>query len=128
MEDSDPNDTAGSLINFIVSDDDPVLVDETESEVSVRAEADQLMAEFPYRRDLLEVTPAPQGPRRSGRTRRAVQRYQDPEYVELMLHKGGEVDLSLLAHEEDDEQCVSADDSDMSYRAEDDDGISDDDD
>jgi hypothetical protein len=84
---SEDSDSEGSLVDFIVKDDDS----EDESRIEEMSDPPQqqpehitLLEEFPYDRKLLEEDQS-NGPRRSKRKRSAVTRYRDPEYEKLMF-------------------------------------------
>ena len=77
---SSDSDTEGSLVDFLVGDDTPVqTLPGEDHEVSID--------DFPYDPTILQqhlaVNPEG-GPRRSLRQRNPVERYQDPQYVQLM--------------------------------------------
>ena len=82
---TDGSDSEGSLVDFVVKDDDDnsdaenLLPDHPEEKTEVQL----LQEEFPYDKRLLEETPST-GPRRSKRQRRSISRYQDPDYGKLM--------------------------------------------
>ena len=116
MDDLDERSTDGSdngsdLEDFLVKSDDEVddvhALSEEEDET---AEAATLLQEFPYDKSLLEEDDTV-GPRRSKRARRSVTRYQDDDYLKLMLDDVDAADLK-----DDDDAKVEADeDSDVEY-------------
>jgi hypothetical protein len=96
---SDGSDSEGSLVDFIVKNNDSE--DEVESEVEddTRDEVTQLVEDFPFEKSLLEEDNTG-GPRRSRRNRKNVVRYQDPNYGKLMYD---DVDVDKISDSDDEE-------------------------
>ena len=117
MDDEDVRSTDGSdngsdLEDFLVgSDDEEMLKSDVDSEQDETAEATTLLDEFPYDKSLLQEDDTV-GPRRSKRARRSVARYQDPDYLKLMLD---DVDESDLKDDDDDKEVAENEDSDGEY-------------
>ncbi len=107
---SDGSDSAGSLVDFLVNDDDED--DEDVATEDEGTEAKALVEDFPYDKRLLEEDESTTGPRRSKRQRRSVQRYQDPEYLKLMLEDVDDDDF------EDEDLPQNEDDSDGDFKDE----------
>ena len=80
---TDGSDNGSDLEDFLVNseDDDDVYMESDEDEATA---AKKLLDEFPYDKSLL-TQESSTGPRRSRRTRNSVQRYQDPDYMKLMM-------------------------------------------
>ena len=113
---TDGSDNGSDLDDFLVNDEDGSDKEEVaddDSDIDEAAEAKTLLDEFPYDRSLLEENggaSSEQGaPRRSRRTRRAVQRYQDPNYMHLMMD---DVDANAL-HDSDED--ADREDSDAEF-------------
>lgn len=108
---SDGNDSEGSLVEFIMESGDeeelePAIDNEPEDEA--QALAQELTAE---ERALMEEKQEEGAPRRSRRTRKAVVRYVDDKYAELMLTRGGAADLDdVMAPSSDEEPAEESDD------------------
>ena len=113
---SDGSDTEGSLYSFIVSDD--VVVYE------------EIGTKFAFDSKECDAVSTNNQPRRSKRKRVAVQRYQDDEYIQLMLTKGGVVPINelLCLMAADDTTKKTDEDEDSSYEASDTNSESDDED
>ena len=115
MDDLDERSTDGSdngsdLEDFLVgSEDEEMLKSDVDSEQDETAEATTLLDEFPYDKSLLQEDDTV-GPRRSKRARRSVARYQDPDYLKLMLDDVDESDLK-----DDDNEVAENEDSDGEY-------------
>lgn len=108
---SDGEDSEGSLCEFILgSEDDEELPEpavNNEPEDEAQALAQELTAE---ERALMEEKREEGAPRRSRRTRKAVVRYVDDKYAELMLTRGGAADLDdVMAPSSDDEPAAESD-------------------
>ena len=94
---SDGSDSEGSLVDFIVKEANSDEEIESEPEEDTRDEVTQLVEDFPYDKTLLEEDTSG-GPRRSRRNRKAVVRYQDPNYGKLMYD---DVDVDKLSESDD---------------------------
>ena len=109
---TDGSDTEGSLVDFIAADDDsdddgvPTTPHEEEEEEQMQdpqAEVQELVADFPYDKALLEEDAgAAGGLRRSRRQRAPVTRYQDDNYERMMMEDVSDMESS--AAEEDEEE------------------------
>jgi len=109
---SDGEDSDGSLCEFIMGSEDegeepePAVNNEPEDEACALAQ--ELTAE---ERALMEEKQEEGAPRRSRRARKAVVRYVDDKYAELMLTRGGVADLDdVMAPSSDDEAAAESDD------------------
>lgn len=123
-ESDDGYDSAGSLVDFIVEDEDDGetgsfitqdFSDENESEVvDLTEETRQLVEEFPYDPKLLQEEEClGSGLRRSRRVRKAPERYVDENYTSMMLDDAS--DLSSGSDEEyNDGDIEEEEDSDFS--------------
>lgn len=108
---SDGEDSDGSLCEFILGSEDeeelPEPAVDNEPEDEAQALAQELTAE---ERALMEQKREEGAPRRSRRTRKAVVRYVDDKYAELMLTRGGAADLDdVMAPSSDDEPAAESD-------------------
>ena len=108
---SDGEDSDGSLCEFILGSEDeeelPEPTVDNEPEDEAQALAQELTAE---ERALMEQKREEGAPRRSRRTRKAVVRYVDDKYAELMLTRGGAADLDdVMAPSSDDEPAAESD-------------------
>lgn len=102
---TDGSDNGSDLEDFLVDDSEEEEMLSTDDEES---EAATLLKEFPYEKSLLEDG-RHSGPRRSRRTRVAVQRYQDPDFLKMMLDDADPDDVldddsKLSAPEEDSDE------------------------
>ncbi len=114
---TDGSDTEGSLVDFIVKDEE----DNSDAEsllpdnLDEKTEVQLLREEFPYDKRLLEETTST-GPRRSKRQRRSVTRYQDPDFGKLMYDDvdSDEVNRPLTSSDNDSESAFENDSGDDS--------------
>jgi hypothetical protein len=121
---TDGSDSEGSLVDFIVKDDDDD--EDTIEQMPEVDEATMLQESFPYEKELLQEKPST-GPRRSKRKRKAVTRYQDPSYSKLMYDDVDVQDVLKSSSENeqpsedsafevsDDESGDSSDDSSVEH-------------
>ena len=112
---SDGSDSEGSLVDFIVKDAKSDEEIESEPEEDTRDEVTQLVEDFPYDKTLLEEDTSG-GPRRSRRNRKAVVRYQDPNYGKLMYDDASDIsesdDEQNKKTEQEEEDFIMEEDSD----------------
>ena len=116
---TDGSDTEGSLIDFIEKDPSgsEEEEEEEESDLDEEREAQRLVAEFPFDRELLEEqqpAAAEEAPlRRSRRARAAPTRYVDEKYETLMME-----DVSDISSESSAEGCMAeSDDEDAEFES-----------
>lgn len=112
---SDGSDSEGSLVDFIVKGGDSEEEEESEVEEDTRDEVTQLIEDFPFDKSLLEEDNTG-GPRRSRRNRKAVVRYQDPNYGKLMYDDASDIsesdDEQNKKTEQEEEDFIMEEDSD----------------
>ena len=89
--------------------------EESEVEEDTRDEVTQLIEDFPFDKSLLEEDNTG-GPRRSRRNRKAVVRYQDPNYGKLMYDDASDIsesdDEQNKKTEQEEEDFIMEEDSD----------------
>ena len=107
---TDGSDNGSDLEDFLVKSEDEEDDVQMESEDET-TEAQTLLDEFPYDRSLLQESSS-SGVRRSRRTRKSVQRYQDPDYMKLMMDDVDPNDVADVSGNE------NGDESDGEYCAE----------
>ena len=99
--------SVGSLADFLVEDDDVAYAyNQNHGKKSLKSEARELMEEFPFDKALLTSSGRPR------RVRKPVERYQDPDYVKLMVGD----DVSVTNVFTDESEGVS-DDNDEDYES-----------
>jgi hypothetical protein len=102
-------DSAGSLVNFVVDDDAPVEFDESKAESLSDEEGVQGV-------ELVESAVYVDGVRRSTRNRKPVERYVDSDYEELMCE---DVDTdAVLESEEEELESEEEEDADSTSASE----------
>ena len=103
---TDGSDSEGSLKDFIMGSEDEEEEEEAsekEEEVDETTLANELVEEFPFDKSLLEESKT-EGPRRSRRARKAVTRYVDDRYAQLMYD---DVELDKLSDSEGENAAVN---------------------
>ena len=106
------SDSEGSLVDFIMADEDEEEPSSGEETNDDNADA-ALVNEFPYDPSLLKECADASGPRRSRRERKAPERYVDDKYAQLMFD---DVEMSKLeASSDDDGAAIDGESEDDDY-------------